>query len=244
MKLLAAILLLVVAVFAWQSWFGSSSTLNDLSSVEVHAVAEPEVSSTSGVANTEQVGSDTGVSVDSSVANEVDDMEQRYAPDATVDQTFAPAPNFPEYLRIMLDGPFSLHTISSPEGCMTNIAGVLEEMRLETRDALWADRVEAELRAIWTSSGQQPLPLSVGCRSTICQVSAVGQMSDDVGQNYRSASRDFRSSDLAMEFSSMRQIYGRRNFGDGELRPVALWVLVSNGNSAPREQPHCVYMLL
>lgn len=242
MKVLAAILLLVTAVVVWHYWFAGSSNTNDSSSSEAYAVAaEPRIPSAVAVATTEQAESDASVS-DTGSANELGDSEQAYTADAASDQTSAADPDFPDYLQVMLDGPFSLHTIPAPEGC-TTIAGVLEEMRLETRDALWADRVEAELRAIWTSSGQKPLPLSVGCRSTICQVSAVGEISDDVGENYQSARRAFGLSDLAKEFSSMRQVSARRSFGDGEVKPVAVWVLTSNGNSAPREQPHCVSVL-
>lgn len=239
--MLAAAVLFVAAVVTWQYWFAGSRNTNGPPAPEADAVAaEPRMPSAVVGETIEQAESDTGVS-DTGSADEPGDSEPHTAY-AAIDQTSAVDADFPDYLQHMLDGPFSLHAIPAPEGC-TAIADVLEEMRLETRDALWADRVEAELRAIWTSTGRKPLPLSVSCRSTICQVSAIGQVSDDVGSNYQTARGAFGSSDLATEFSSMRQVSARRSFGGGEARPVAVWVLTSNGNSAPGEEPHCVSAL-
>ncbi len=107
------------------------------------------------------------------------------------DASHQPASGATALAPVMLSGDFPLYLTvvarptpgESPSGCKET-GVLLAEMAEETRDELWADRIERNLRKF---IGQHPhgFHVSVGCRATICQVSVVGDpdaLSPDSGR--------------------------------------------------------------
>jgi len=133
--------------------------------------------------------------------------------------------DFPAHLEFATGHKTMLRT---PDGCKL-ATGLLAEMSEEKRDNRWAARIERELIAMLTRHMPPDLRLSVGCRSTICQVTAVSDANTERRANWFAFEKDVESSPIAHEFTSMRFFGGRSDASD--LRIVSGFVLTSAGQA-------------
>ena len=129
----------------------------------------------------------------------------------------------------------------SENGCKSPSA-VLADMAEEPRDVLWAPRMERELRALL-----EPHPLnfavSVGCRATICQITAIGPHADALEHQTEAQrfwglfQRRLRASPIARELATYRFFGGMETMD--ELQAIAGFVLTSVGQASPDEPTEC-----
>lgn len=146
--------------------------------------------------------------------------------------------DYPPYLGAVASSWFPLRFES---GCKS-ASGVLADMAEEPRDALWAPRMERELRALL-----EPHPLgfavSVGCRATICQLTAIGphatapEHSTEPSSVWGLFQRRLRASPIAREFATYRYFSGAQPMG--ELQFIDGIVLTSVGQASPDEPTDC-----
>jgi hypothetical protein len=245
---LAAILAVIVG---WSLW-----TMRDadpvVSPLPVRQAEKPaEAPSTALVTDTPVSRAEITGSGGPVVEEVAGDPQAQTHPDGSM--TGVPAPfaagDFPPYLGAVANaGPSSLDA----RGCKSP-SRLLADMSQESRDELWAPRVERELRAML---GQHPFgfQVSVGCRATICQITEIGAITeidpaddDEWRRHWGSFMRNFLNSPLASEFATSRFFAGRYSSDvtpePGEI-PSGYWdiagfVLTSAGQATPSEPPDC-----
>lgn len=148
------------------------------------------------------------------------------------------AGDFPSYLRFAVD-PQS--TMRSPDGCK-HLFGVLSEMSGESRDELWAPRVERELRTLLE---QHPLGfrVSVGCRATVCQITNIGPVTAILeneaafGTYWSNFEDNLRNAPIASELATRR--FFTAEYPEDPTQAISGYVFTSVGQATPSEPPHC-----
>ncbi len=105
------------------------------------------------------------------------------------------------------------------------------ELSKEPRNDWWAARVEPELRAVWEANENKASPISVSCRSTLCQVSGIREPEGDLALHWQGVVEQFRASDVAVEFSRIQPVAAG---GNGPL--LYAWLLVSRGNESTQAE--------
>lgn len=148
------------------------------------------------------------------------------------------SPDYPPYLGAVASKWFPDR---ANNGCKSPSA-LLTEMAEEPRDGLWAPRMERELRGLLET---HPLgfAVSVGCRATICQVTAIGPHADALEHEAESQrfwglfQQRLRASPTAGEFATYRYFAGTEPMGD--LQVIAGIVLTSVGQASPDEPGDC-----
>lgn len=146
--------------------------------------------------------------------------------------------DYPPYLGVVASKWFPPRM---GNGCKTPSA-LLAEMAEEPRDTLWAPRIERELRMLL-----EPHPLSfavsIGCRATICQVTAIGPHADalehqaEVKRFWGIFQRRLAAAAVGPEFATYRYFSGMEPMG--ELKAIDGIVLTSVGQASPDEPASC-----
>jgi hypothetical protein len=150
----------------------------------------------------------------------------------------------PPYLGYVMAMPTSNR---DPRGCKSP-SRLLAEMSQESRDELWASRVESELRDLLEP---HPLgfPVSVGCRATFCQVTELGDLFAATGPANGLAEQAFwkdfrdrlRASPVAAEFASEHCFAG--NYAPKQSTFPSLFIAgciyTSSGQATPSEPADC-----
>jgi hypothetical protein len=135
----------------------------------------------------------------------------------------------------------------NPRGCKSP-SRLLAEMSQESRDELWASRVESELRDLLEP---HPLgfPVSVGCRATLCQVTELGDLFVAAGPANGLAEQAFwkdfrdrlRAGSVAAEFASEHCFAG--NYAPKQSTFPSLFITgciyMSSGQATPSEPADC-----
>jgi hypothetical protein len=146
--------------------------------------------------------------------------------------------DYPPYLGAVASSWFPFRF---ENGCKSPSA-LLTDMAEEPRDPLWASRMERELRALLES---HPLgfAVSVGCRATICQITAIGphatalEHPTEAQRFWGLFERRLRASPIAREFATKRFFAGVEP--RGTLEAIAGIVLTSVGQASPDEPADC-----
>ncbi len=150
----------------------------------------------------------------------------------------------PSYLGYVMAMPTSDR---NPRGCKSP-SRLLAEMSQESRDELWASRVERELRDLLLP---HPLgfPVSVGCRATFCQVTEIGDPFAATGPAKGPVEQAFwkdfwdrlRASPVAAEFASEHCFAGTYAPKPSTFPPpfIAGCIYTSSGQATPSEPADC-----
>lgn len=148
-------------------------------------------------------------------------------------------PEFPAYLD------FAVHPgedLRDERGCLAGIAPILTEMSQQERDQLWSPQMEESLRNLL---GEHPLgfEVSVGCRQTICQLTAIGAVDKIienkamVGKFWTSFSHNFRNDAIAEEFVTVR--YFTAENPEDRSQDISGFLLTSGGEAGLAEPSYC-----